>query len=101
MEKDRVREIELLGIKKGLIEVLETLKDGKKKRFDDLFHSIGLPAATLALRLKELQVLGLIRKDVENNPGRILIWYQIMDDGMRILNHLLEVEKVLEKNTKN
>jgi DNA-binding HxlR family transcriptional regulator len=87
---------EFLGVKKGLVEVLEALRDGGRRRYEEILSSTNLPPATLVMRLKELQVLGLVRKDVENNPGRVQIWYQITDKGVRVLNILKEAEEALK-----
>jgi DNA-binding HxlR family transcriptional regulator len=88
--------LEILG-KKGCIKVLEALKDGKKRRYKDLFILTSLPSATLSTLLKDLVILGLVKKDVENRPGRILIEYQITQKGKEVIKLLEELEKLLEE----
>jgi DNA-binding HxlR family transcriptional regulator len=87
--------LEIFG-KKGCIKVLEALKDGKKRRYKDLLSLTSLPAATLVMRLKDLVILGLVEKNVENRLGQILIWYQITQKGKEVIKLLEEFEKLLE-----
>ena len=86
----------------GAKEILLELDQNGPKRFTELLQLKGKSkifksSTTLTERLKELTVLGLIRKHVINNPtSRIIISYEITDAGKQVLNHLKEIEKVIQ-----
>jgi len=77
------KKVEIIGVRKGILNVLEALGDGEKKTFTEISESAALSPATISLRLIELQQLNLVKKEVENRPGRVLIQYQITESGKK------------------
>lgn len=88
----------------GAKEILVELKRGPR-RYKDFFKltnngkRVFETTTTLANRLRELAVLRLIEKHVENKVGeRIRSWYEITDAGKEVLYHLLEIDKILSSS---
>jgi DNA-binding HxlR family transcriptional regulator len=89
----------------GAREILNELARLGPRRYSDLFklsvdrEKVFETTTTLANRLRELAILGLIEKKIENNVGeRVKCWYQITDAGRDILQLMREMGKVLSES---
>lgn len=82
----------------GAIETLKLLNRQGKMRFTELYDRkiFGTPA-TLAHRLRELEGLELITKDVKNikNPVPVKVYYVITERGKEVLDHLKTLEELI------
>lgn len=88
--------LSLVGAKKILIE----LGQRGPKRFGELCRIIqSRTPATIASRLRELEKLGLIKKRIENIPGKpLIIEYEITEAGKEVLKHLMEIDKIISNS---
>jgi len=85
----------------GAKEILGQLALRNPRKFKDLYEmQIGdervfRTTTTISNRLRELLSLGLIEKDIKNNPGRVLIQYIITPAGVDVLRHLQEIDRIV------
>ena len=86
-------------IRVGAKEILNELDKGPK-RFNELFRLIRFRTpATLSYRLKELMILGFIKRRAENIPGKqIIIWYEITETGRKALEYKRELENLISSS---
>jgi DNA-binding HxlR family transcriptional regulator len=82
--------IELLG-KKGAKEVLYALADKRRLNFTDLKDLVGSPT-TASERLQELTKAGLIKRDVQADQYRTVL-YSLTPKGTRIVELVKKIEK--------
>ena len=55
---------------------------------------------TIDIRLKELELLGIIASEVEDKfQGKK--WYWLTEKGKKVAEHLIEIEKIMERLGKN
>jgi len=75
------------------------LENGQALRFKEIYDGLeGESAATLTRRLRELSVLGLIKRDVKNEPeSSILVTYRITDEGREALQHIDMLENIVKR----
>jgi len=86
--------------REGARGILVELDQKGPKRFSELYKSIQFKTTTtLSDRLKELTKLGLIKREIENIPGKeIIIYYGITEAGRKTLEHLREIEKIVSNS---
>ena len=79
--------------KRGTREILHALVDKKRMKFTELKELIGSPT-TASQRLQELTGLGLIKRDVQADQYRTVI-YSLTGKGIRIVKLVKELEHSL------
>jgi len=106
MPRTRVSEVAFL-YRVGAKEILIELNQKGPKRFTELYQltdgksgkRVFKTVATLAHRLREMTVLNLIKRCVENIPGQhLIIRYEITEAGKKVLDHLIEIEKTIDSS---
>jgi DNA-binding HxlR family transcriptional regulator len=84
--------LELLA-QKGSREILYTLFGKKGMKFTELKELVGSPTTT-SRRLQELMDLGLIKRDVQADQYRTVI-YSLTEKGIKIVRLVKELEHSL------
>lgn len=82
--------------KLGAKEILEYLSKIIEERFSNLAKlDVFRTTATLAHRLRELEIAGYIVKSIHNRPGYpVKIYYKISEKGQRALELLRNLENL-------
>jgi DNA-binding HxlR family transcriptional regulator len=86
-------------IRVGAPRILRVLSSTETLRFGQIYRALRPDSpATLTRRLKELTVLGLVERTVENVPGRsVVVTYQITDSGREALQHFDALETIVRE----
>jgi len=81
--------IELLG-RKGAKEILYALAEKGRMKFTELKEMVGSPTTT-SERLQELTEAGLIRRDVQSDQYRTVL-YSLTKSGAQIVELVRKIE---------
>ena len=75
------------------IDILKLLFKNEKMYQKELKEQIG-KKGTLDIRLRELELLGIIASEVEDKfQGKK--WYWLTEKGKKVAEHLIEIEKIM------
>jgi len=77
------------------IDILRLLLENEKMYQKEIKDKIG-KKGTIDIRLKELELLGIIASEVEDKfQGKK--WYWLTEKGKKVAEHLIEIEKIMER----
>jgi len=77
------------------IDILRLLLENERMYQKEIKDKIG-KKGTIDIRLKELELLGIIASEVEDKfQGKK--WYWLTEKGRKVAEHLVEIERIMEE----